>query len=290
MGKKIGRSNLIFALTAFLALYLVAGSLTYSQNGYTLTKHSGIDSDAIICIEGQVKPTNQTLTFMPKNGVSSPWVRVNGRLHILNHTLSTNASLNIADFLVGCNEISFGSYDEGEFDIRISYLTHYRPEITHLVISNMRVGHNARYFIATKDWEKRTVKSSSMNITDISRGIERIVFHERFNGSATNYRMDEPGNYRATLQVYDGFVFSDIYEASFRSHLISTDQQVPALATKSLVDESQMGCERLLPSCIASGEHPVRVSVKRTLNGSYMLNKMLGWRIMRLWADIADGL
>ena len=199
----------------------------------------------------------------------------------------------IDDLRVGCNDVSYGASSDNQFKVRVGYKSHYRPTIKYLEIGNMKVGHNVRYFLATEDWEDRPVVMGRLNITDITRSLERHVFYSQFNGSATRFKMDEPGNYRGTIQVFDGVVWSDVYEASFQSHVITTDEQVMATVTRILEDDEPASYDGYIPAYISPDLHPAKATVKRTTNGAYILTKSIwesaSWLISDLKARYIDG-
>jgi|GEM_PF-3845983 len=277
-----------FLLMSMLALYVAVSAISYSQMGYTLVKHPGIEGGATICIEGEVHPTNQSITLVNDYEVPTerPWVMVNGDQRTLNGTLEGNWTFKTTSLKLGCNEVSYGADAETRFKVHLDYQAHYRPRIKYLEIGNMKVGHNVRYFLATEDWEERPPVMGRINITDITKRLWRDVHYAQFNGSATRFRMEEPGNYRASLQVFDGEVWSDIYEASFQSHVITTDEQVTATVTEEIDDDEPLEYEGWVPTYIEPTEHNSKKTFKRIVNGAYIFTKTVGESAIWLISDL----
>lgn len=260
---------LTFTLTIILA---TLSFVSFSTTGYTLTKYPKIKGDNVICVEGEVHPTNQTITLVdPEGKVVDPWVRVNGILHSLNGT--QNSMKRIDDLKLGCNHVEYGGKSDTKYNLRISYSSHWRPVIVYLEIGNLRVGHSVRFFLATQDAHVRRIEAGRLNITDVTRQFFRHVFYGEFNGSAVRYTMNEPGNYKASMQVYDGAVWSDVYEVGFTSHIITTEEQKRAYRAYMLEDDQVLEYEGILPiESRPDDPHWLR-PMKRMVAGGYILTE-----------------
>ena len=258
----------------FTVMILIIGvaRYNYSQNGYTYMKYQDIDSHFKLCIEGEVNPTNQTVSVVNdgEQATENAWIRVNNATYLFEGTIAQTGFMQKIDSLkVGCNDISIGSQSNTQFEMNINYVTHYRPIINYLEIGNMKVGHNVRYFIATQNFETQKINRSRLNITDVTRTLERRVFYDEFEGAAIRFKMDEPGNYRADMQVFDGEVWSDIYQSSFQSHVIVTDEQSKATRTFLLEDDMSIQNDLTIPIAIEPDERDWKKEVGRTANGGY---------------------
>jgi hypothetical protein len=273
-----GAGSLVRYLLVFTAavVFATASLLSYSTEGYTLAKYPGLDGSAVVCVEGEVDPTNQTITVLNdgEEPTVNPHVTVNGVRHDFNYTLGDKGLRQRTNALrLGCNEVSLGADTDTAFKARIEYLSHWRPVVKYLEIGNLQVGHSVRYFISTEDADGRKAEVSRLNITDITRNIENTVFSGEFNGSAVRYKMEEPGNYKADMQVYDGYVWSDWYEAGFTSHVITTEEQRKAYKLHALEDDPVRETEGYVPAAIHPDDNPGIKWMKKGVDGCYMLVK-----------------
>jgi len=262
-------------LLAFAVLVATASLLSYSTTGYTFNRYRGQTGEAVVCVEGEVHPTNQTLTVIAEDlhGVVNPYVTVNGIRHVFNMTISDKAVRQKTWSLVlGCNNITWGAENDEPFKVRIEYLSHWRPTVNYLEMRNLIVGHSTRYFISTEDADRRPIMASRLNITDITKEGNPSADLE-FNGSAVRYRLEQPGNYKADMQVFDGYVWSDIYEARFTAHVIQTDEQKKASKLRMIEDDPVADNLGLIPAAIKPDDNPALKTAKRAVNGAYVLFK-----------------
>jgi hypothetical protein len=86
--------------------------------------------------------------------------------------------------------------------------------------------------------------------------------------------MSEPGNYRVTVQVSDGYSLSDVYEATFTSHVITTQVQQPAYQVKILDDDRLIRYAGYMPPQINPEDHNAVKAIKRTVSGGYVISKL----------------
>ncbi|MFH1054477.1 MAG: hypothetical protein V1744_00115 [Candidatus Altiarchaeota archaeon] len=264
----------LILFTAFILLFSFS-FMTYSTTGYTFTKYPKVEGDVIVCVEGEVDPTNQTITIINDGEVPTvkPWVRINGKIHQFDSEVAySGVSYETYDIKLGCNRIKFGAESETQFKVRLNYLSHWRPLVKRLEVSNMLVGLNSRYFIATEDADNRQVVKSRLKITDITeRVFQSVVLDREFEGSSVMYKIVRPGNYRAEMQVYDGSVWSDFYGAVFTSHLISTGVYETAYREDAIKDDEVVEQDAYVPVAIKPEDNKRLIMFKRVLNGGYVL-------------------
>jgi hypothetical protein len=261
---------LMSAVLLFVSLSLVS----YSTSGYTLVKYPRTEGAAVVCVEGEVQPTNQTITVINDGDAPTmnPYVIVNGIGHEFNMSVSDKGYRQRTDALVlGCNNVTYGADTETQFKVKLEYLSHWRPVVKYLEIGNLQVGHSTRYFISAEEPDKRPVEASRLNITDITRDVESPVFYAEFNGSGVRYKMEEPGNYKADMQVYDGYVWSDVYEVGFTSHVITTEEQKKAYRLYELQDDPVAENPGIIPPAVKPGDNDGLKMAKRAINGAYLL-------------------
>jgi hypothetical protein len=260
-----------------LLLALTVALYSYSTTGYTLVKYPGRDGDAVVCVEGEVSPSNQTLTIINADSrpTENPYVNINGVRYEFNLSVSDKAVRQRSDALrLGCNRISFGAQSDTQFEVRIDYQSHWRPTIDYLEVNNLLVGHASRYFIATHDAAKRPVVMSRLNITDVSKDtVGNPKFDAQFNGSVIRYTMEQPGNYKADMQAFDGYVWSDVYEVGFTVHVIQTDEQKLATRLYEVPDDPVQENNGPVPVAVKPGDYEVVKLAKRAVDGTYMLYK-----------------
>jgi hypothetical protein len=259
---------------ALIVLFITLSLASYSSDDYTLTKYPGLAGNAIVCVEGEVDPTNQTITVinLGETHTVNPYVTINGVRHAYNMSVSDlGVRQKTQSLRLGCNNITYGAASDTKFKVRVEYLSHWRPVVKYLEIGNLRVGHSTRYFISTADADKHPIVKSKLNITDITRDIASQVFDVEFNGTAVRYRMGEPGNYKASMQVYDGYVWSDVYEVGFTSHVITTEEQKKAYRAYVLDDDPVLRHGGFIPTEIKPDDNKAFVSFKRGVNGAYIL-------------------
>jgi hypothetical protein len=161
--------------------------------------------------------------------------------------------------------------------VRVDYLSHWRPVVRYLELGNLMVGHNSRYFISTEDADTRPIELSRINITDITRDVKVMpAINEEFEGTAIRLVMEQPGNYKADVQVFDGFVWSDVYEVGYTVHVISTDEQKKAYPLYELSDDPAMESADGFPPVIRPDDGAGMKGLKRAANGGYILGKRVG--------------
>jgi len=276
VGDVYGNTIHYLIVLALIVLFVTLSLASYSTSGYTLTKYSGMDGSAVICVEGEVTPTNQSITVIntDEEPTVNPHVTVNGERHMFNMNVTdVGVRRKTQSLRLGCNNVTYGADSDTKFKVRFEYLSHWRPVVKYLEIGNLQVGHNTRYFISTEDADRRPIVKSKLNITDITRELAKPVFDGEFNGSAVRFRMDEPGNYKADMQVYDGYAWSDVYEVGFTSHVITTEEQKKAYRTYSLADDPVLRHGGLVPAEIMPDDNDAVKPFKRGVNGAYMLVK-----------------
>ncbi len=262
---------------ATLVLVFATGSwLSYSTEGYTMVKYPGVDGRYVVCVEGEVDPTNQTITVSGEGEepTVNPYVAVNGVRHIFNLTVENDAYRQPTDALkLGCNVVEYGADTDTMFSVKVDYLSHWRPVVRYLEIGNLMVGHDVRYFISTEDADRREIVTSRLNITDITHDMHaKPILSREFSGPATRYMMEQPGNYKADIQVFDGYVWSDVWEVGFTAHVITTDEQKRAYRTYILVDDPVKENDGYVPAAVKPDDYDALKASKKFMNGAYMLS------------------
>ncbi len=264
------RYLIILSLTV---LFITLSLASYSTTGYTLTKYPGLHGSAVVCVEGEVNPTNQSITVINSGDepTVNPWVDVNGDMHLFNMTVDeVGVRKQTMSLQLGCNNVTYGADSDTKFKVRVEYLSHWRPEVKYLDIGNLQVGHSVRYFIGADDAVK-----SRLNITDITRDTAKPIFEGEFNGTAVRFKIEEAGNYKAGVQVYDGYVWSDLYEAGFTAHVITTNEHKKTVRVYELEDDDVLEHGGIVPIEIMPDDSESLRLGKRAWNGAYMLVKRL---------------
>jgi len=269
---------LVFA--TLIVVFATASWLSYSTTGYTMVKYPGVDGRYVVCVEGEVNPTNQTITVSGDGGepTVNPYVTVNGIRHVFNFTVEGDSYRQPTDaFTLGCNEVEYDADTDNMFSVKVDYLSHWRPVVRYLEIGNLIVGHEVRYFISTEDADKREIVTSRLNITDITHDMyAKPIMSREFKGPATRYMMEQPGNYKADLQVHDGYVWSDIWEVGFTAHVITTDEQKKAYRTYTLEDDPIRENEGLIPAAVRPDDNDALKASKKFIDGAYMFLGRVG--------------
>jgi len=273
-------SGLFKYLVLFTAIvvFVTLSFASYSESGYTLVKYPGVDGEYIICVDGEVSPTNQSVTIINDDSrpTVNPHVTINGENILFDLNVSDKGVRKRIDALrLGCNKVSYAADTNTRFKVKLDYMSHWRPKIEYLEIKNLLVGSSSRYFIFTDRPGEQAILVSRLNITDINTREDRgRILDAEFNGTAVRFRIDQAGSFKAQMQVFDGYVWSDLYESRFLAHVIQTDERREAVKTYSVPDESPIMQDAIIPFLIKPDDGPI-ISSKRAFNGGYMLLK--GW-------------
>jgi len=258
-------------------VFATAALISYSIEGYTFTKYPKVPGEAVICIEGEVNPTNQSITVINdgQTPTVNPAVVVNDETFHFNMTIADKGARRRIDTLkLGCNRIRYYADSDTQFKVKTEYLSHWRPVVKYLEIGNLQVGHTVRYFIYTEDADSRPIVKSIINITDITKNVRQgPVFDAEFEGPAVRYRMEQPGNYKADMQVFDGYVWSDVWEAGFTAHVITTEEQKKTYRLYMLADDPVVENDGYIPIALKPDDNGGMKMAKRAVNGAYTLVK-----------------
>ncbi|MBU0763116.1 MAG: hypothetical protein KKD39_08840 [Candidatus Altiarchaeota archaeon] len=276
-------------VAAALLMVVMASYSGYSMKGYSLTRYPGENGTVTLCIEGEVTPTNQTISVATSEP-GNVWIKANNK-QVVNETVEENKTYHLDNLFLGCNLLEYGSYDVNEsFDFRISYVSHYRPEIVYLESANMKAESIVRYRISVKDSLNNPVEKTWLNITDISGKREVPFAYLVYSGPAKDHMMPNPSDYRAVMQVSDGVAMSDIYEAKYTTHVIQMDLQTNAVRIAELKDDEPVEYDGLYPPAIIADEHVSIKGFKRSLNGLYITSKKATYYMVYLARKISFGI
>lgn len=266
-----------FLLITVLLILFTFSYFSYSTDGYTFVKYPGVAGSVKVCIEGETDPTNQTITIINDGATptSNPRIEINGIVHIFNYTVDDKGIRQRTDALkLGCNNMIYGSDSDTRFKVKIGYMSHWRPQVKALEMGNLIAGHSTRYFVSTEDADTRKIVLSRLNITDISRDSDKLPKYDlEFNGTAVKYSLEQPGNYKAAIQVYDGYVWSDIYEAGYTVHVIQTDEVRKAHRIIEVEDDPIRETQGYVPVAIKPDDNEAVKIAKRAVDGGYILAK-----------------
>jgi len=275
-GDSSGMVHYLLLFTAFVVFVTVC-YVMYSLSGYTFTKYPGVAGEAIVCTEGEVAPSNQSITIINDGDAPTvnPKVAINGVDNDFNVTVSDKGVRLWTDAMkLGCNNITYTADSDTRFKVKIDYMSHWRPIVDALEINNLLVGQNARYFISTPDADPRRIVRSTLNLTDITKDEALPATNMEFNGSTVRYKIEEPGNYQADMQVYDGYAWSDVYEVGFTAHVIQTDEIKNAVRILEMPDDTPLESPTTPPLLINPKDNSGLIFLKRVVNGGYYLWKI----------------
>ena len=277
MGKKkkftgFGMAFTIAIAMSLLLVYLAAARASYSQTGYTLTHYPGKSkNDFQLCTEGEVHPNQAyfVLTPLEDSMAVNPFVKINDKTYSFETALDKEINKSI-QLMLGCNQVTYGA-SKGGFKLEVRYLSHYRPRVEYLEAINLRAGKENKFFISTDEEPMQT----RLEIYDVTRNMRRLLVNKTFPGSQTEAKIVEPGNLQAYVQVYDGHVYSDIYEAPFSIHVVTTSEQKKMHRTFEVPDDEPLESQVQFVKIIQPDEGGDTASIKRFFHGSYILNHRL---------------
>jgi hypothetical protein len=280
MNEDPSRLMLIIFVFFLVIISLVISTMTYSTSGYTFVKYPRVSGNVTVCVEGEVNPTGQWVSFISddERPTINPYVSVNGRRLAFNMTVPEESKrYEIENISLGCNRIEYGADTDTQFKLRIGYMSHWRPIVRSLEASNIQAGHSVRFFLDSEDPLGANITTSRLNLTDISMVDYPVeVVYREFNGSTVNYRIENPGNYKADMQVSNGHVWADVYEASFTVHVITTEIRTKAYRSRPLEDDPVIENQRGFPQAIREGDNSLLRGLKRISNGGYIAAIRIG--------------
>ena len=76
--------------------------------------------------------------------------------------------------------------------------------------------------------------------------------------------------------MFDGYVWSDIYEVGFTAHVIQTDEQKRVTKLYMLEDDPVMESGGLMPVAVKPDDYEVVKLGKRIWDGGYIMAKKAG--------------
>ncbi|MFC2162587.1 hypothetical protein ACFLRF_02815 [Candidatus Altiarchaeota archaeon] len=269
-------------LLAIVLLVIALSLLSYSNEGYLLTKYAGEPyKEFTLCIEGEVNPSQQRFTLNDtRDGkpTVNPFVMVNGKNYAYNKTITDEEMIQpLQDLTVGCNKIRFGSAGDTQFDLQIRYKQHYRPVIKNLDVRGLKAGEKTIFFIIVDEsWTYIKEFQSRLKITDItSRYKQPVVYDERFDGLKTETELGM-GNYLVEAQIFDKTVWSDTYETPLYVTVVRTNEHMALRKADVMEDDSPGQWDEWIPVVIREADSSEMRKGKRMWNGFYVL----GWRVM----------
>jgi hypothetical protein len=274
----LGTLRFIILVGVFFSLIAVS-ILAYSASGYVFTGYPNVPGEFIVCIEGRVHPVNQTIVVYGAGGdaVGGPVVSVNNHAYLFNATDSKKPLRHDIDTLrLGCNSFSFKS--DSAFRAGLEYHSVWRPRVRSLQARNLAAGRQAAYFIES---DADRIMLSRFNLTD---SVGRQIMWGEFEGARITYTIDEPGNYRAFLQVFDGVSWSDIYVSRFTVHVMTKDEIMLAEMVEDAGDDIPLA-SLFPPSPHPKDSKPV-LFLKRGVNGAYIIAKMFWNMVLGTWAAL----
>lgn len=241
--------------------------LAYPYSSYTWTHFPETDSNFSFSIEGNLPPINQTLVFTSYNAsgpASDPVVTINGNTTNYAGNLDETMVSKIDSLKNGINTISTDS-SSGAYNLVINYTPYWKPVIKRLDIANLKAREMAVFNIVVEDNGQDIVSSNIVIGEDKKDGIE--LYNLEFDGHETAVIIDNPGNYIAYVNVFDGVGWSGYYKTSFTTNLVTTHEQ---LRTDPMSGSVVMGSSWGLPSVIGPDDNTIAVFMKKDINAFYM--------------------
>ena len=241
--------------------------LAYPYSSYTWTHFPETDSNFSFSIEGNLPPVNQTLVFTSYNTsspASNPVVTINGNTTNYAGILDETTAIEIGYLKNGINTVSTDS-SSGAYSLVINYTPYWKPVIKRLDIPNLKAGEMAVFTIVTEDNGQDIVSSNIVIGEDKENGIE--LYNFEFDGHETAFIIDDPGNYVAYVNVFDGVGWSGYYKTSFTTNFVTTHEQLRTdPMSDSVVIESSWG----FPSAIGQNDNTIAVFMKKDINAFHM--------------------
>ena len=259
----------LFIAAALAMIFIMVPTLyfAYPYSGYTWTHFPETDSNFSFSIEGNMPPINQTLIFTSYNAsapASDPVVIINGNTTDYAGILDETTAIDIDFLRNGINTVSTGS-SSGTYSLVINYTPHWKPVIKRLDIPNLKAGEMAVFTIVVEDNSRDIVSSNIVIGEDKENGIE--LYNLEFDGHETAAIIEDPGNYVAYVNVFDGVGWSGYYETSFTTNFVTTHEQ---LRTDPMSDPEIMESSWGFPSVISQNDNAIAVFMKKDVNAFHM--------------------
>ena len=260
---------LVVAAAALIGFFTMVPVLylAYPYSSYTWTHFPETDSNFSFSIEGNLPPINQTLVFTSYNAsdpASNPVVTINGNTTNYTGNLDETIVSEIGSLKNGINTVSTDS-SSGAYSLVINYTPYWKPVIKRLDIANLKAGEMAVFTIVVEDNGQDIVSSNIVIGEDKENGIE--LYNLEFDGYETAAIIDDPGNYIAYVNVFDGIGWSGYYKTSFTTNFVTTHEQ---LRTDPMSGSVVMGSSWGLPSVIGSDDNTIAVFMKKDINAFHM--------------------
>ena len=189
---------------------------------------------------------------------------INGNTTRYEGTLDETMVIEIDSLENGINTISTDS-SSGAYSLVINYTPYWKPVIRRLDISNLKAEEMAVFTIVVEDNGQDIVLSNIVIGEDKEGGIE--LYNLEFDGHETAVIIDDPGNYVAFVNVFDGVGWSGYYKTSFTTNLVTTHEQ---LRTDTMSDSLVMWSSWGFPSVIGLDDNTIVVFAKKDLNAFHM--------------------
>ena len=259
----------LFVAAALAMIFIMVPTLyfAYPYSDYTWTHFPETNSNFSFSIEGNMPPINQTLIFTSYNAsapASDPVVIINGNTTDYAGILDETTAIDIDFLRNGINTVSTGS-SSGTYSLVINYTPHWKPVIKRLDIPNLKAGEMAVFTIVVEDNSRDIVSSNIVIGEDKENGIE--LYNLEFDGHETAAIIEDPGNYVAYVNVFDGVGWSGYYETSFTTNFVTTHEQ---LRTDPMSDSEIMESSWGFPSVINQNDNAIAVFMKKDVNAFHM--------------------
>lgn len=228
---------------------ITIGYLGYSQTECSLTCFD--DARLTFFIEGDLNPENQML-YASRHDTDTEII-------INNITYFINGSEQAIDSLV-CGRNCMIIRSSNRTTVTVAYDVQWKPVIERFQIAGLEVGAESDFFIYSKD-----VMQSYLRI---EKDNGDIIFNQTFNGSKVRIKIDEIGNYRAYMQVFDTG-WSDTYYSEFTAFagVSRTIDDVPLMISKT----DEPAYSSIFPLTIDRKDCGAVLLLKRACNGYHRL-------------------
>ena len=258
---------LIAAALAMIFIMVPTLYFAYPYSDYTWTHFPKTDSNFSFSIEGNLAPINQTLVFTSYNTsapASDPVVTINGNTSSYAGILDETTAIEIDLLRNGINTVSTDS-SSGAYNLVINYTPYWKPVVKRLDIPDLKAGEMAVFAIVVEDNGQDIVSSNIVIGEDKENGIE--LYNLEFDGHETAVIIDDPGNYVAYVNVFDGVGWSGYYKTSFTTNFVTTHEQ---LRTDPMSDSEIMESSWGFPSVIGQNDNAIAVFMKKDINAFQM--------------------
>lgn len=259
----------LFVAAALAVIFIMVPTLyfAYPYSGYAWTHFPETDSNFSFSIEGNMAPINQKLVFTSYNTSDpalNPVVTING--NTIDHVgiIDETTAIEIGFLKNGINTVSTVS-SSGAYNLVINYTPYWKPVIKRLDILNLKAGEMAVFTIVMEDNGQDIVSSNIVIGEDKENGVE--LYNLEFDGHETAAIIDDPGNYIAYVNVFDGVGWSGYYKTSFTTNFVTTHEQ---LRTDPMSDSGVMGSSWGFPSVIDQNDNAIAVFMKKDINAFQM--------------------